>query len=520
MKTSHLLERPSIIADKLGASYSHIAKDDHKKLFGQYLTPIDVADFMAGLVSGKYGRHVDILDPGIGSGVLSCSLIEKLISNHKQIMSIKLVAYETDSALQPMIQKALEYLKKWLLHHNVDFTYDLRLKDFVIEKAFMLDDEPSLFSSFHSDKDEELFDIIISNPPYFKISKDDPRAQAAARVVYGQPNIYALFMAISARLLKIQGELIFITPRSYASGPYFRSFREFFFSEMIPLRFHLFESRTEAFDRDAVLQENIILHARRNGKMHDDAKIIISISNGSRDLKKPKQRKLPLKRVIDLSSINKVVFLPTTENDDRILSIVDSWKGSLHTYEMEISTGKVVPFRATEYLSSSGDLSNGEAPLIWMNSIRNFDVVWPFDRKSKPQYIRISDDTLPLLNNNSNYVLLRRFSAKEEHRRLNSSPFLKDKLPCRFVAFENHVNYVHRPHGKISKAEAIGISAILNSAYLDTYFRVSNGNTQVSATEIRDMPLPDISTIKHLGEAIESGKAIDVDEYLTAQTVH
>jgi Type I restriction-modification system methyltransferase subunit len=521
MKTSsHLFERPTMVADRLGASYSDSANDNHKKFFGQYLTPIDVADFMAGLASSKLSKHVDVLDPGIGSGVLSCSLIEKLVCENNQILYIKLVAYETDSALIPVIQKAFEYLKKWLLHHGVDFTYDIRLKDFILEKAFVLDDNPTLFRPHHSESDEELFDIIISNPPYFKISKDDPRARAASRIVYGQPNIYALFMAVSARLLKPQGELIFITPRSYASGPYFRAFREFFFSEMIPLQFHLFESRTEAFDRDAVLQENIILHAKRNGKNHDDAKIVISFSNGSQDLKKPEQRRLQLKRVIDLSSINKVVFLPTTENDDRILSVVNSWNGSLHTYEMEISTGKVVPFRATEYLLASGDISNGEAPLIWMNSIRNSDIVWPFERKSKPQYIRVSNDTMPLLNDNGNYVLLRRFSAKEEHRRLNSSPFLKEKLPCRFVAFENHVNYVHRPRGKISKAEAIGISAILNSVYLDTYFRVSNGNTQVSATEIRDMPLPDISTIKHLGETIESGKTVDVDEYLTAQTVH
>ena len=112
---------------------------------------------------------------------------------------------------------------------------------------------------------------------------------------------------------------------------------------------------------------------------------------------------------------------------------------------------------------------------------------------------------------------LRRFSAKEEHRRLNSSPFLKDKLPCRFVAFENHVNFIHRPRGKVSKTEALGISAILNSVFLDTYFRVSNGNTQVSATEIRDMPLPSMSTIKRLGEAVEAGSNVNADEFLTAQ---
>lgn len=510
-------ERPTVIADRLGSDYSKTSVYDHKKVFGQYLTPISVADFMARLSTSKHAGHLDILDPGIGSGILSASLIEHLSQSHKNITSIRLVGYETDSGLLPISQKSLEYLKDWLLKNSVEFSFEIRFKDFVLDKACVLDDSPSLFKTLNSEQQEEHFDIIISNPPYFKISKEDPRARAAARVVYGQPNIYALFMAISARLLKNHGELIFITPRSYASGPYFRSFREFFFSEITPVQFHLFGSRTEAFNRDEILQENVILHAKRNGKKNDDAEVIISFSNGSNDLESPEHRKLPFNRIVDLSSVNKVLFLPANENDDRIISIVNSWNGGLHDYEMEISTGKVVPFRVTEYLSEHGDISNGEAPLIWMNSIRNFDVEWPFDKRSKPQYIHISDETMPLLNPNGNYVLLRRFSAKEEHRRLNSSPLLKDKLSCDYVAFENHVNYIHRPHGKLSKTEVIGVSAILNSAVLDTYFRVSNGNTQVSATEIRDIPMPNMKIIKKIGEIIESGRNVDIDEYLTSK---
>ena len=224
-------ERPTILADHLGSSYSAKLEDDHKKLFGQYLTPIAVADFMAGLSNSKLGNHVDVLDPGIGSGVLATAIIEHLTEKNKNISSIKLVGYETDPGLMPINRKSFEYLKKWLLHRGVDFAFDIRLKDFVLDKACVLEDNPTLFTE---NQKEESFDVIISNPPYFKIAKDDPRARAAARVVYGQPNIYALFMAISARLLKAQGELIFITPRSYASGPYFRSFREFFFSEILP----------------------------------------------------------------------------------------------------------------------------------------------------------------------------------------------------------------------------------------------------------------------------------------------
>jgi adenine-specific DNA-methyltransferase len=469
---------------------------------------------MAGLATIRKLANLRILDPGIGSGILGISLAERIIEKFKSIESIHLVGYEIDSGLKKITQEALDHLKKLAHDKNVAFSYELRFKDFVLDKAFVLDDTPSLFHSLNSEAETELFDFIISNPPYFKISKDDPRARAAAKVVYGQPNIYALFMAISARLLKNNGELIFITPRSYASGPYFKSFREFFFNEVTPLHFHLFNSRTEAFDRDSVLQENLILHAKKSSKFDNSMSVKISFSNGARDLEKSQFRMLPMKNAIDISSLNKVLFLPTTTKDDRILEVVNSWTGSLHKYEMEISTGRVVPFRAIEYLSEQGDIKNGEAPLIWMNSIRDSNVVWPYDKRSKPQYIRISDETRPLLNLNGNYVLLRRFSAKEESKRLNSSPYLKDQIPCEYIAFENHVNYVHRPHGKISRSEAIGISAILNSIFLDTYFRVSNGNTQVSATEIRDMPLPEIREIRNIGEILESGKQVNVDEYL------
>jgi adenine-specific DNA-methyltransferase len=470
---------------------------------------------MASLASIRRSSRLEILDPGIGSGILGIALIERIIEDFKSVEHIHLVGYEIDSGLRGISQESLEQLKIWADTKNVAFTYEIRFKDFILDKAFVLDDGPSLFSSLHTDLEDELFDIVISNPPYFKISKDDPRARAAEKVVCGQPNIYALFMAISAKLLRQNGEIIFITPRSYASGPYFKSFREFFFAEVTPVQFHLFNSRTEAFDRDAILQENLILHAKRASESGSDTEVTISSSHGSRDLANPKVRKLPLERVIDTSSLNKVLFLPTTREDDRILEIVDSWPGSLHRYEMEISTGKVVPFRATEFLSEQGDIRNGEAPLIWMNSIRNSSVVWPFERRSKPQYIRITEETRPLLNLNGNYVLLRRFSAKEEARRLNSSPYLREQLHCEYVAFENHVNYVHRPHGKMMRFEAIGISAVLNSVFLDTYFRVSNGNTQVSATEIRDMPLPKLQEIRKIGELLDSGKQVNVDEFLT-----
>ena len=133
------------------------------------------------------------------------------------------------------------------------------LKFKVIRDDFVMARGGALLSS-----DAAEFDVVISNPPYFKISKSDPRAQAAAAVVHGQPNIYAIFMAISAALLKPEGQLVCITPRSYSAGNYFSRFRDYFFARMRPRAIYLFDLRRDVFSD--VLQESIILLAERFSK--------------------------------------------------------------------------------------------------------------------------------------------------------------------------------------------------------------------------------------------------------------
>ena len=66
------------------------------------------------------------------------------------------------------------------------------------------------------------------------------------------------------------------------------------------------------------------------------------------------------------------------------------------------------------------------------------------------------------------------------------------------------MNYIYRPKGKLSKKLALGLSAFLNSSLLDRYFRISNGNTQVSATEIRAMPLPSLEVIEEVGDGVKA----------------
>jgi adenine-specific DNA-methyltransferase len=162
--------------------------------------------------------------------------------------------YETDNDLVPFCKISLDYIKDWLLSKKIDFNYSINTKDFVMENASCLSGNVNLFS-----EKVEQFDIIISNPPYFKLPIDDKRSIAAKTIVNGHPNIYAIFMAVSAKLLKETGEIIFITPRSYASGSYFKLFREYFFKIIEIDNVHLFVSRKDTFNRDKVLQETVII---------------------------------------------------------------------------------------------------------------------------------------------------------------------------------------------------------------------------------------------------------------------
>jgi adenine-specific DNA-methyltransferase len=127
---------------------------------------------------------------------------------------------------------------------------------------------------------------------------------------------------------------------------------------------------------------------------------------------------------------------------------------------------------------------------------------WPVVKRNKPQYIQYCEATKSLLLPNKNYIFLRRFSAKDDKSRLVACPYFADISQGEFIGVENHLNYIFRRKGLLQRNEILGISALLNSNLFDTYFRTFNGNINVSATELREMPFPPLDEIKAIGNQI------------------
>lgn len=468
---------------------------DETKDRGQFFTPSAVARFMASLLRTP-GHSTVVLDPGAGTGILSAAVCERFLALRTP-RKLHFQLYENDRSLVPVLGQALDRCRSTLRDAGHDMTYEVMNQDFILSLA-----RPA--SLFARPQSPRIFDVAIMNPPYFKLSKGSAHARVMAGVVHGQPNIYALFMALASDLVRPGGQLVAITPRSFCNGPYFRAFRRWFFARMSLDMVHLYASRRDTFRESSVLQESVISAWTKGPQV---PKVTVSTSHGQ-NVEGASVIDLPSALVLDDTAGDMILRIPESPAAVRIVRIVESWPCRFKDLGLRVSTGPVVAFRATQFLRRSLDGPN-TAPFYSVHNVRPFETTWPVEKGRKPTAFAVRAESQVLLLPTRNYVLLRRFTAKEEHRRLVASPLLREHVVRPFVALENHLNYVDHQRRELTKTEAAGLTALFNSALLDRYFRTISGSTQVNAAEIRAMPLPPLSTIARIGRKTGALQAAD-----------
>ncbi len=465
--------------------FDALVSPEVRKRQGHFGTPPGIAEFMAGLFSKIPTGPIRILDPGAGVGTLSAAICNR-IANQKAGRQVFFELWENDPKLHSLLEKTMIHCGERLCDYGHKVEFRICKDDFILANS-----QRSLFE----EGPKPTFHLAITNPPYFKLRKDSDHARAMEHVVHGQPNIYALFMALSADLLLPGGQLVAITPRSYFNGPYFRQFRRWFLKRVAVRQIHVFDSRKDAFKSDAVLQENVILHAEKDGK---PTQIVLSTSPG-RDLADCQQRVLSYGKVIDDNSGDLIVRVPGDEMESEIVDYMDRLPERIRDLGYEISTGPVVTFRSTEVLCQCR--AKNTAPLLWMHNVRPFKTQFP-SKNGKPAHILVNKDSQKLLVPAKTYVLLKRFTSKEEKRRLVAGIVTSKDSYSEWLGLENHLNYIYRTQSDISQTEAFGLASFFNSAIVDRYFRAVSGNTQVNASEMRAIPMPDNRTLEKIGAAV------------------
>lgn len=460
--------------------------------YGQYFTPLSVAKMMSSMFETTL-ETIRFLDAGAGVGVLSAAFIADICKRKQKPKEIFITAYEIDSSLIPYLEETLNLCREECEATQIKFSYSVENSDFISSVTKPL--SKGLFNDFVA---EVKFDLAILNPPYGKINASSETKRLLRNSGIPSPNLYAAFLALSSDLLVSNGELVAITPRSFCNGNYFKPFREYFTKWMSFRRIHIFESRKEIFDAD-ILQENIIFHAVKNRSIYsENSEVGISTSGNSTEEINDNILKIKSHQLIEPDDKELFIHLGGDELDSDITHRMKHFQTSLEDLGLAVSTGKVVDFRSKDFLQNG--LKDDSASLIYPHNLQKGFVKYPVGHAKKFDAIQIKDETESLLIENGIYVVVKRFSAKEEKRRVTAALILPEHLHGEKIGIENHLNYFHAQGKSVDSDLARGLTLYLNSSLLDASFRQFSGHTQVNASDLRYLKYPTPEELVNLGK--------------------
>lgn len=450
-------------SDAIRVRVKELLEPGRKAALGQFMTPSLVARFMATMFDVPI-RPAKLLDAGAGIG----SLVIAAIPGLGNVVSVD--AWEIDPVMRKHLEENLNAL-------GVEHT--------VHEEDFIRAAVPQIALA-----NGKRYTHAILNPPYKKLNSNSVHRALLRKVGIETVNLYTAFVALSVLLLEAQGQLVAIIPRSFCNGPYYRPFRYMILKHSSLDRIHVFESRTKAFQDDEVLQENVIVKLVR-GKQQGD--VVVSSSH-DQELSDYSESRFRFSDIVKPNDPEVFIHVPTGQHDPEGSN---PFRDSLEEIGLEVCTGPVVDFRLCAYWLAE-PLARS-IPLLYPHHFTTGRLEYPKQHK-KPNALLDSAEVRRWLMPNECYVLVRRFSSKEEKRRIVAYVYDPKTVRGDWVGFENHWNIFHCGHRGIDLVVARGLACFLNSTFLDKQFRVFSGHTQVNATDLRNLKYPSLDRLKAYGQ--------------------
>ena len=466
------------------ATRKHKARADKAEL-GQFMTPATVARFMASLFPPSLLQTCRLLDAGAGMGALTCAFLNRWVTGGFGFAAVEATAYEVDDHLQGHLAR--------------------RLAEYSRTTSRIIAGDYIQLATAHGLQNRGYTHVIL-NPPYKKIGSHSAHRLALRRVGIETVNLYAAFVALAVAEAAPAGQIVAIIPRSFCNGPYYRPFRDFILTRAAIRHMHLFASRNQPFKGDQVLQETIIIRLERGGQQ-GPVTVSTSTDDSFADFAAHEH---PFERIVFPHNPERWIHVPTTTAKNTIerLSAVGY---SLADLGIRVSTGPVVDFRMKAHLRRMPEA--GAVPLIYPSHLSMTGTVWPIDGLKKPNAINRNAETEKWLYPNGFYCVVRRFSAKEERRRVVASVI----DPAAFgqhsvLGFENHINLFHENKHGLPETLARGLALFLNTTAVDEYFRRFNGHTQVNATDLKLMQYPSRQALVQLGKWAMEQRTLSQDQ--------
>ena len=177
-----------------------ISVQDRKRL-GQYSTPLNIAKFMALWGLNTFATIHSILDPSIGCGTLTQQILNLFLSSPSHSPLI-IHGYDIDPLM-------IRISKLRFNNTPTNFKISFFNEDFLLSPV------------------NQLYDLIIANPPYIKSNKIKNKdnyfhtLESTYTVkLDGTTGLDCLFLLKAIQHLNINGKLVFITPSEFLNSSY------------------------------------------------------------------------------------------------------------------------------------------------------------------------------------------------------------------------------------------------------------------------------------------------------------
>jgi adenine-specific DNA-methyltransferase len=466
---------------EIGELYTTLLPSDYRTRHGIYYTP---PPLVARLLDLLESRGVDwatarVLDPACGGAAFAAYVAQRMLSATAHLspedrlrdLSERLVGFDIDPFAAWLSSVLLDVVcLPVLLSAN-------RRIDSIIRLADTLAIRPDELG---------LFDVVVGNPPYGKLTLSDEQRARFKRSLFGHANVYGVFTDLAVSLTKPGGLIAFVTPTSFLGGEYFKNLRSLLEAEAPP------EYASFVSDRDGVfsdvLQETMLTVYRRRTKRAPKrtALVVESVElNADGAIRLAPLGSLPTRK----NSSGAPWILPRTRTQISLVRHLARMPARLADYGFRVSTGQLVWNRHKEqFRDGPGD---DHYPVLWAECITSDgNFIFRAESRNHRPYIKLEQGQ-DFLVNQEPCVLVQRTTSKEQSRRLIAAT-----VPNSFVGehagfvIENHVNMVVA-HGNSASTPLWLVTRLLNSQIVDQVFRCISGSVAVSAYEMESVPLPD-----------------------------
>lgn len=216
-------------------------------------------------------------------------------------------------------------------------------------------------------KTDTKYDLIIGNPPYFVMKKNDVNKEYHT-YFEGRPNIFILFIIKSLKMLNDDGILSFVLPKNFLNCLYYDKTRQYISNHFQII--HIIECNDDKYIETQ--QDTIILIVRKQ----------ININNNPFIL-----------------NVNNYTIFGNENNINHFMKLYKNSK-SLDELGFKVSVGNVVWNQCKDILTDD----NTKTRLIYSSDINNNTIIMKkYNNEDKKNFIHKSGITRPMIVINRGY---------------------------------------------------------------------------------------------------------------------